>query len=168
MRHIGKLNGQKGFTLLEMLVAVSLIAIGMLATAAMQSVALNSNSIANRSTVVTAIAQEVMEEIMSRPPDDPQLTAAGTTVWPSYDLNVKNLATTDRSVSSAGTFRVLVSTRHPSASITQVSVTVTRVNPDTNAPYANQSDKALSGVHSTAVGAGGGFVLTDYKNISGV
>jgi type IV pilus assembly protein PilV len=166
MKHMGKTNAQKGFTLLELLIAITLIAVALLATAAMQSVAINSNSIANRSTVVTAIAQEVMEEIMSRPGGDPQLAIVPGTAW-TYDLDPLTAAT-DRYVPSAGTFRAIVATNHPSASITQITVTVVRINEATNAPYVNPGAgvNALSGVHGNTLN--GGFALTDYKNFAGV
>jgi len=66
----GKCRDQKGFTLLEMLIAVTLIAIGLLATASMQGVALRSNSIANRLTVANLLAQKVIEDLHSRSAND--------------------------------------------------------------------------------------------------
>ena len=59
-------NSQQGFTLLELLVAITLFTIGLLAVAQMQNVAINANTIANRTTLATSLAQQVMEDIMSR------------------------------------------------------------------------------------------------------
>lgn len=155
MKYLGKMNAQKGFTLLEMLVAVTILATGLLATAAMQSVAVNSNSIANRSSVVTALAGEVMEEVMSRSPSDPQLSVCPNFGW-RYDLEPTNPLTTDRIVPSAGTYRVDVTTNHPCGTgIVSISLTVTRLD--------NVSNKGLSGVRGS--GAGGAFILTNFKKI---
>ena len=44
-------GNQQGFTLLEMLVALMIMTIGLLAVATMQAVALNANSVANRVSV---------------------------------------------------------------------------------------------------------------------
>ncbi len=57
---------QNGFTLLEVLVAVSLIAVGLLAAAAMQGTAITANSTSNRLTVANMLAQQTSEEIISR------------------------------------------------------------------------------------------------------
>jgi type IV pilus assembly protein PilV len=59
------LRGQQGFTLLEMLIAITLMAIGVLAVLGMQTVAMNSNSIANQLTVGSSLCQEVLEDVLS-------------------------------------------------------------------------------------------------------
>jgi prepilin-type N-terminal cleavage/methylation domain-containing protein len=156
-----KINTQKGFTLLELLVAISIMAIGLLGTVAMQSVAMNSNSIANRSTVVTAIAQEVMDELMSRPTNDPQLRVIPGAVW-TYDLDPLTIAT-DRNIPSAGTYRAVVTTlARPNGfiSIMQIRVRITRIDDVTN--------KGLQGVRGSALDGSGAFDLIDYKNIPGI
>lgn len=60
-----QLHNNKGFTLVELLVSVTLLAIGILAIVQMQVVALQSNSLAQKLTVATNIAQEVMDDIQS-------------------------------------------------------------------------------------------------------
>ena len=69
-----KNTNNKGFTLVELLIAVSLMAIGILAMVQMQIVAIQSNSLANRLSVATNLAQEVMDDIQSwdvnNPPAD--------------------------------------------------------------------------------------------------
>ncbi len=64
-------NKQSGFTLIELLVAIVILAIGLSAAATMQAVALDSNSIANRVSVSSFLAQQVAEEISSRNIADP-------------------------------------------------------------------------------------------------
>ncbi len=56
---------QGGFTLLELLIALTILAIGLLALAAMQGVAINSNSVANKQTVHSMLAQQAVEDIAS-------------------------------------------------------------------------------------------------------
>jgi hypothetical protein len=49
------------------LIAVAILAIGLMAAASMQGTALNSDSYAYRNTVVTTIAQQVMDDLLSAP-----------------------------------------------------------------------------------------------------
>lgn len=58
-------NNQNGFTLVELLVAITLMVIGVLAVIGMQTVALQSNSIANQLSVATSLASEALEDISS-------------------------------------------------------------------------------------------------------
>jgi type IV pilus assembly protein PilV len=60
-----RLNNQQGFTLVEVLVAMTLMVIGIFAVIAMQTVGLQSNSIANQLTVATSLASEAIEDISS-------------------------------------------------------------------------------------------------------
>lgn len=59
------LNNQKGFTLVELLVAITLMVIGVFAVIGMQTVALQSNSIADQLTVATSLASGAIEDISS-------------------------------------------------------------------------------------------------------
>jgi type IV pilus modification protein PilV len=59
------LRNQQGFTLVEILVAMTLMVIGVFAVIGMQVVALQSNSIANQLTVATSLASEALEDISS-------------------------------------------------------------------------------------------------------
>jgi type IV pilus assembly protein PilV len=58
-------RGQNGFTLLELLIAVTLLAIGLLAVVSMQEVATKHTLYSNRTSVGAALAQQVAEDILS-------------------------------------------------------------------------------------------------------
>ena len=80
-RHISKPTGQEGLTLVEVIIAISILTIGLLAVASMQIMAINSNSFANRVTVATNLAQEKLEDLMALPYTtaflDPALVGGG-------------------------------------------------------------------------------------------
>ena len=66
-------QNEAGFSLIEILIALTIFAIGLLATAGMQITALQSNAGSHRLTSINAIASGVMEEILTWAPDDPRL-----------------------------------------------------------------------------------------------
>jgi len=76
----------RGFTLLEMLVAIVILAIGLLAVASMQANAIRSNSLAERVTVITAAAQGALEDLLARADSDPIFDAAASDV--PYDTRI--------------------------------------------------------------------------------
>ena len=65
LHHLKKTNDSRGFTLPEVLIAISIFAIGFLAVAAMQIYASNHNRKASEATEATAIGSLHMEELMS-------------------------------------------------------------------------------------------------------
>ena len=58
-------KGQAGFTLIEVLIAITIFAIGLLAIAGMQMTAIQTNSTASEITARAALAEGIMEEILS-------------------------------------------------------------------------------------------------------
>jgi prepilin-type N-terminal cleavage/methylation domain-containing protein len=69
------LRGQSaGFTLIEVIIAISLLAVGMLTVASMQVSAITGNAQANRVTEATTAAQDKLEELMALPYTDTDLT----------------------------------------------------------------------------------------------
>ena len=82
-------NDQQGFTLIEILVALTIFAFGLLGIAALQGRAINFNANSNTRTVTSAMAQSVMEEILAMPSNTPAFkdgltfpTDRGTTTLP--------------------------------------------------------------------------------------
>lgn len=120
-------KNQRGFTLLELLVAVSLLAIGLLAAAGMQGVALNANSIANRMTFAASLAQQVAEDLMARPRTFTRLTTNAT--W-DYDLDPLAPGNS-KTIPSAGTYEAsYVTTTNTGgvAGVTRIDITITRTD----------------------------------------
>lgn len=72
---IGEPQRDGGFTLIEVLVAISIFAVGLLAIATMQLSAINVNSTANQITTRTTWAQDKLEKLMALPYTDYQLKA---------------------------------------------------------------------------------------------
>ena len=74
---IKKSQKDQGFTLIEVLIAISIFAVGLLAVAAMQISAINVNSTAGQITTRMTWAQDKIEKLMTLPYSDPWLEAAG-------------------------------------------------------------------------------------------
>ncbi|MFC1882643.1 prepilin-type N-terminal cleavage/methylation domain-containing protein [Thermodesulfobacteriota bacterium] len=70
MKQIKRKNDSQGFTLIEVLIAISIFAIGFLAVAAMQITANKSTRRAVEITEATAIASDRMERLMALPYTD--------------------------------------------------------------------------------------------------
>ena len=66
-------NRQQGFTLIEVLIAMTLLVIGILAVASMQIASLGGNNLAIRVTEATTWAGDEIESIMSLPYTDAAL-----------------------------------------------------------------------------------------------
>ena len=69
--------GEKGFTLLEVIVAISILTFGLLAVASMQMTAIRGNYNASNITEATTVAQDRLENLMGLLYSDP-LLAPGT------------------------------------------------------------------------------------------
>lgn len=67
---------EKGFTLLEVLVAVSILTVGLLAVASMQGSASRNNVYAGSRTVAATWASDQMEDLLSLSWNDPLLSDA--------------------------------------------------------------------------------------------
>lgn len=68
-----KLSNQKGFTLLEVLVAITILSIGLLALAEMTVYVIRSNTVGSKLTKSTILAQHKLEELRTLPYTDAQL-----------------------------------------------------------------------------------------------
>ncbi len=67
---MSKLRRQEGFTLIEVIVAIAVLAFGLLALATMQTTAIRGNFFASRTTEAGSWAQNKLEELMAESYDD--------------------------------------------------------------------------------------------------
>lgn len=74
---IKKLQKDQGFTLIEVLIAITIFAVGLLAVATMQISAINVNSTAGKITTRMTWAQDKLEELMALPYSDPWIEDLG-------------------------------------------------------------------------------------------
>ena len=91
-------QSERGFTLVEIMVATVILSIGLLASASMQLSAVHVNSSANSMTAATNLAQSSLEELMAfqytQAFTDPDLIgdeAVGGTLEPFTDSNSNGL-----------------------------------------------------------------------------
>lgn len=74
---------QAGFSLVELLVAITIMAVGLLGLAELQITAMRTNSKSEGMLSSAALAQMVIEDVMSRADSDPMFDAAVTNAtWP--------------------------------------------------------------------------------------
>jgi len=67
-------SDQKGFSLLEILIAISILAVGLLALAQMQITSIQGNAFSSRTTDATTFAQDALEQLMALDYTDADLT----------------------------------------------------------------------------------------------
>ena len=71
MQKTGKLNkrrfGKQGFTILEVLIGITLLLVGLLAVGQMQIMAILNNTTTNQRTTAITLAQDQMEILRTRP-----------------------------------------------------------------------------------------------------
>jgi type IV pilus assembly protein PilV len=68
-------TNQKGFSLLEVLIAISIFAVGLLALAQMQITSIQGNAFSSRTTDATTLAQDRLEQLMALAYTDADLNA---------------------------------------------------------------------------------------------
>ncbi len=87
---------QKGFSLLEILIAMSIFAVGLLALAQMQITSIQGNAFSSRTTDATTLAQDRLEQLMALAFADPSLV--DTDADGDAGLNDATAATADFSL----------------------------------------------------------------------
>ena len=105
---MGTLKKKDGFTLIEILIAITIFAVGLLAVAGMQTSAIRMNSIAGKLTDLSTWGMDKIEELSALPYSHPLLDSAGnphqellgdyTISWTVVDnnpvTNTKNITVT--------------------------------------------------------------------------
>ena len=66
-------KSKQGFTILEVIISISIMAVGLIATASMQAAAVKATAGAFRISESATLAQDRMEVLLSRPYRDPML-----------------------------------------------------------------------------------------------
>ena len=115
----GKLKKEDGFTLIEVLVALTIFAVGLLAVAAMQNSAILMNSNAGKLTNLSTWGMDKIEELSVLPYNDPWLETAGNP--PGND----SAGNTHQEVSGDYTISWTVVDNNPLPSTKNITVTVT-------------------------------------------
>lgn len=79
MKYSGRMQSQRGFSLLEVLVAIVVFAVGLLAIASLQGNLMQSGSDAKARTVATSLAEAQVEQLRTFLDDDDYDAVAGST-----------------------------------------------------------------------------------------
>ena len=121
------MRSESGFTLLELLIAMTVLAVGLLATVNMQTTAIRANGFAQRTTSAAVVARAAMEEVISRPGSDAVFQTA--VVNAAHDLDRQTAATTQtvQGIIYAATISVTPNASvngTPIANLTQIALTV--------------------------------------------
>lgn len=122
------MRSEAGFTLPELMVAVTILALGLLATVNMQTTAIRANGFAQRTTSASAVARGAMNEVISRPGSDPFFNVAQ--VAAPHDLDPQTVAMTQtvQGVIYSATVTVTpnaIVNGVPVPNLTQIDLTVT-------------------------------------------
>ena len=105
-----------GFTLIEVLIAISIFAVGILAIAGMQIKSINLNSAARMQTEATTAAVDCMERLLSLPYEHPDLDESSGTQQTQVGAYTVFWQITDESpISWCKTISVWVTADNPNA-----------------------------------------------------
>ena len=115
-----KTSSTAGFTLIEVLVALTIFAIGLISLAGMQMTAIQANTSSQNLTAAVALAEGAMEWFQSLRPDDPL-----------FDADVANQVYKDSpaAIDGAGNFVITydIDIDAPSTNMATITVHVDRV-----------------------------------------
>lgn len=109
-------RSQNGFSLVELLIAITIFAVGLLAVSGMQITAIKGNTKAVSVSAASSLALSALEEFMIRPANAALVTTdqASPAIW------------MDETLSGAGNYRIFytVETDNPIDNVARISVSV--------------------------------------------
>jgi len=112
-----------------MLVAMLIMAVGVLATLSMISASMDANSHANKLTTKTALAQQMMEDLLSR--DKNTLDVPATNVVYNLNLTGTNNDLVTTAGAGAGTYHATYSTAwSPTPNLVLITIEISSVPAD--------------------------------------
>jgi type IV pilus assembly protein PilV len=128
-------RSESGFSLIELLIAMSILAVGLLATVTMQATALQRDGFAQRTTEAAALSRGAMDDLMSRDGGNVFFQTAVAPPGIAFDLD-PNTAATTQTIQGATYSATVIVTPNASVSVggaapvsvlnlTQVILTVT-------------------------------------------
>jgi prepilin-type N-terminal cleavage/methylation domain-containing protein len=103
-----KINNDKGFTLLEVVFAVSILTVGILAVASMQVASIRGNSYAWSTTEASTVAMGQIETLIDLPYNDAALTAGDHGPVTNGRYNISWRVTNDQLIARTKTIRLTV------------------------------------------------------------
>ena len=116
-------GSEKGFSLLELMIALSILAIGLLAMASMLTTGMGSNQMAQRVTVETSLAYSVLDELMARDASDTIFDVDQMNVVYDLDPDSANTTRTVQGRTYSATYSIDVN--NPVTGVVRIDITVT-------------------------------------------
>jgi type IV pilus assembly protein PilV len=138
------MRSEAGFTLLELLIAMTILAVGLLATLNMQTTAMQANGFAQRTSSATAVARAAMDELISRPSSDAIFQTAQAAA--AFDLDQQTAALTQTVQGIVFSASITVT---PNATVDAVAIT------------------GLTQVALTVTGSDRTVTMTGFKKVEG-
>ncbi len=159
-----KTRGERGFTLIETMVAIVVLAVGLIATAALMSTSVNSTATSRYMNSAALLASEKLEDLDRFPSSDPAVAAGGslTADVAGYFDNVQ-ISTGNGSISET-TASGGVSTSYTQAPGTNMTVTTGAGLPAPTADTMTFNRRWAITANSPLAGARTVNVLVTLKN----
>jgi type IV pilus assembly protein PilV len=118
---------QKGFSLIELLIAITILSIGLLALASLQGTALNGSVVASRVATCTSLAQGQLDELLSRELQPPSPGFPANATYQLFSNGGAGILFANLSVRGSDRFTAnfTITPNTPAVNISQVRVDVT-------------------------------------------
>jgi len=130
-----RFKNQGGFSMIELLVAVVILAIGLLGLAELQVTAMKANSKSEGMIAATSLAQEIIERLTSMNEADPMFDAdVDDAAWPGGAI----------AVPGAGSFNVTYDVETNYQGVTNLCLVRITVAPSSSGPLSIFSTRAVS------------------------